>query len=48
MAQAAPVAQPAVELTYEVAEQVTLLTDAWRISGGQRRVPGPLCNLPTS
>jgi oligopeptide transport system permease protein len=31
MAQAAPVAQPDVELTtYEVAEQVTLLTDAWR------------------
>jgi oligopeptide transport system permease protein len=31
MAQAAPVAQPDVELTtYEVPEQVTLLTDAWR------------------
>jgi oligopeptide transport system permease protein len=30
MAQAAPVSQPDVELTYEVAEQVTLLTDAWR------------------
>jgi oligopeptide transport system permease protein len=30
MAQAAPVTQPDVELTYEVPEQVTLLTDAWR------------------
>ena len=31
MAQAAPIAQPDVELTtYEVPEQVTLLTDAWR------------------
>ena len=30
MAQAAPVAQPDLDLTYEVAEQVTLLTDAWR------------------
>jgi oligopeptide transport system permease protein len=30
MAQAAPVAQPDVELTYEVPEQVTLLSDAWR------------------
>ncbi|HKW71099.1 MAG TPA: ABC transporter permease [Candidatus Dormibacteraeota bacterium] len=30
MAQAAPVAQPDLELTYEVPEQVTLLTDAWR------------------
>jgi oligopeptide transport system permease protein len=31
MAQAAPVAQPDVELTtYEVAEQATFLTDAWR------------------
>ncbi len=30
MAQAAPVAQPDVELTYEVPEQATLLTDAWR------------------
>jgi oligopeptide transport system permease protein len=30
MAQAAPVSQPDVELTYEVAEQVTLLNDAWR------------------
>jgi oligopeptide transport system permease protein len=31
MAQAAPVIQPDVELaTYEVAEQATLLTDAWR------------------
>jgi oligopeptide transport system permease protein len=30
MAQAAPVAQPDVDLTYEVPEQVTLLSDAWR------------------
>lgn len=30
MAQAAPVAQPDLELTYEVPEQVTLLSDAWR------------------
>ena len=30
MAQAAPVAQPDVELTYEIPEQVTLLKDAWR------------------
>jgi oligopeptide transport system permease protein len=30
MAQAAPVSQPDVELSYEVPEQVTLLTDAWR------------------
>ena len=30
MAQAAPVAPPDLELTYEVPEQVTLLTDAWR------------------
>jgi oligopeptide transport system permease protein len=30
MAQAAPISQPEVELTYEVPEQVTLLTDAWR------------------
>ena len=30
MAQAAPVAQPDVELTYEMPEQATLLTDAWR------------------
>src|SRR5947209_15779938 len=30
MAQAAPVAQPDVELSYEVPEQVTLLSDAWR------------------
>ena len=30
MAQAAPVAQPDVELTYEIPEQVTLLSDAWR------------------
>lgn len=30
MAQAAPVMQPDVELSYEVPEQVTLLTDAWR------------------
>src|SRR5437868_12818622 len=30
MAQAAPVAQPDVELSYEMPEQVTLLTDAWR------------------
>ena len=30
MAQAAPVAQPDVELAYEVPEQVTLLSDAWR------------------
>src|SRR5437762_3791316 len=30
MAQAAPVIQPDLELTYEVPEQVTLLTDAWR------------------
>ena len=30
MAQAAPVTQPEVELSYEVAEQVTLLSDAWR------------------
>ena len=30
MAQAAPVTQPDVELTYEVPEQVTLLSDAWR------------------
>src|SRR5215472_6733726 len=30
MAQAAPVAQPDVELTYEMPEQVTLLSDAWR------------------
>ena len=30
MAQAAPVRQPDLELTYEVPEQVTLLTDAWR------------------
>ncbi|HEY6114950.1 MAG TPA: ABC transporter permease, partial [Candidatus Dormibacteraeota bacterium] len=30
MAQAAPISQPEVELTYEVPEQVTLLNDAWR------------------
>src|SRR5438105_14169139 len=30
MAQAAPVAQPDVELTYEIPEQVTLLSAAWR------------------
>ncbi|HEX2679802.1 MAG TPA: ABC transporter permease [Candidatus Dormibacteraeota bacterium] len=30
MAQAVPVAQPDLEATYEVPEQVTLLTDAWR------------------
>ncbi len=30
MAQAAPVAAPDVELTYEVPEQATLLSDAWR------------------
>ena len=30
MAQAAPVSQPDVELTYEVPEQVTLLSDAWQ------------------
>jgi len=30
MAQAAPVAQPDVDLTYEVPEQATLLSDAWR------------------
>ncbi len=30
MAQAAPVTQPDLELTYEVPEQVTLLSDAWR------------------
>ncbi|HKW60806.1 MAG TPA: ABC transporter permease [Candidatus Dormibacteraeota bacterium] len=30
MAQAAPVIQPDLELSYEVPEQVTLLTDAWR------------------
>jgi oligopeptide transport system permease protein len=30
MALAAPVTQPDLELTYEVPEQVTLLTDAWR------------------
>jgi oligopeptide transport system permease protein len=30
MAQAAPVAQPDIDLTYEVPEQVTLLSDAWR------------------
>ena len=30
MAQAAPVAQPDVELAYEMPEQATLLTDAWR------------------
>ena len=30
MAQAAPVTQPDIELTYEVPEQVTLLSDAWR------------------
>lgn len=30
MAQAAPVTQPELELSYEVPEQVTLLTDAWR------------------
>src|SRR5262245_45874872 len=30
MAQAAPVAQPGLDLTYEVPEQVTLLNDAWR------------------
>src|SRR5947207_9725952 len=30
MAQAAPVTQPDLELTYEIPEQVTLLTDAWR------------------
>jgi oligopeptide transport system permease protein len=30
MAQAAPLATPEVELTYEMPEQVTLLTDAWR------------------
>ena len=30
MAQAAPVSQPEVELSYEVPEQVTLLSDAWR------------------
>jgi oligopeptide transport system permease protein len=30
MAQAAPVAQPEVELGYEIPEQVTLLSDAWR------------------
>ena len=30
MAQAAPVIQPDLELTYEIPEQVTLLTDAWR------------------
>ena len=30
MAQAAPVAQPDVELSYEMPEQVTLLSDAWR------------------
>ena len=30
MAQAAPVAQPDLELAYEVPEQVTLLSDAWR------------------
>jgi len=29
MAQAAPVTQPDLELTYEVPEQVTLLSDAW-------------------
>jgi oligopeptide transport system permease protein len=30
VAQAAPISQPEVELTYEVPEQVTLLNDAWR------------------
>jgi len=30
MAQAAPISQPDVELTYEVPEQVTLLSDAWQ------------------
>jgi oligopeptide transport system permease protein len=30
MAQAAPLATPEVELTYEMPEQVTLLSDAWR------------------
>jgi oligopeptide transport system permease protein len=30
MAQAVPVAQPELEVAYEVPEQVTLLTDAWR------------------
>src|SRR5713101_5953728 len=30
MAQAAPVAQPDVELAYEMPEQVTLLSDAWK------------------
>ena len=30
MAQAAPLATPEVELTYEMPEQVTLFTDAWR------------------
>lgn len=30
MAQAAPVAQPDIDLAYEVPEQVTLLSDAWR------------------
>jgi len=30
MAQAAPLTQPDLELTYEMPEQVTLLTDAWR------------------
>src|SRR3989442_3421735 len=30
MAQAAPVAPPDLELTYEMPEQATLLSDAWR------------------
>src|SRR5207245_7761179 len=30
MAQAAPVASPDLELTYEMPEQATLLSDAWR------------------
>src|SRR3989475_12316944 len=30
MAQAAPVIQPDLELSYEMPEQVTLLSDAWR------------------